>query len=267
VRIAVLIKQVPRTDKIRIDKESGTLIRKGVESILNPYCEYALDLAVALKKRHKDIREIIAFTMGPASAELVLRRALALGADRGVLLSDRAFSGADCWATAYTLSRGIISILGDPQIIICGKQAIDGDTAQVPGEISEIMKIPVLPYVTEVKTLDDKMITVVSEFENELIKLHAPFPVLITAGSGSNIRRFPCVKDVLRAYKSDIVILDKDKAGCNDIDIGLKGSPTRVVKIEPLVSKGTCSMFEENSFKEGIDAVKKLFVENCHEKN
>ncbi len=266
MKVAVLVKQVPRTDKIKIDKESGTLIRKGVESILNPYCEYGLDLAVSLKKKYGIIEEITAFTMGPPGAELVLRRSIALGADKGVLLSDKAFSGADCWATAYTLSCGL-KTMGNPKLIICGKQAIDGDTAQVPGEISEISGMPVLPYVLDILELTEEKIVVVSEFENGTVTLETSLPAVVTVGSGSNIRRIPSVNDVLKAYESEIVVLDKTKAGCNDTDIGLKGSPTRVVKIEPAFSKGDCEMFDDGNFNEGFEKIKVFLMENNDEEN
>ncbi|HNW81264.1 MAG TPA: electron transfer flavoprotein subunit beta/FixA family protein [bacterium] len=251
MNIAVLIKQVPRTDRIKIDHETGTLIRSGVESILNPYCEYGLDLAVELKKRFADVK-ITAFTMGPVSSEIVLRRALALGADEAVLLNDKAFAGSDCRATAYTLSRGILAVTGVPDIIICGKQAVDGDTAQVPGEVSSILNIPVLPYVTQVNCIDGYL-EVRSEIENELLTLRSELPVLITVGSGSNIRRMPSIDDVSRAFRKKITVLSAKDAGCDSSNIGLKGSPTRVVKIETVVSKGKCRIFNEKNLSEGLD--------------
>lgn len=251
MNITVLIKQVPRTDKIKIDRERGTLIRKGVESILNPYCEYGLDLAVNIKKRFPDVK-ITAITMGPASSELVLRRALALGADEAVLLNDKAFSGSDCWATAYTLSMGIKKIAGYSDIIICGKQAIDGDTAQVPGEISSIMNYPILPYVVDIIDIN-KNIAVKCEIENDIISLISKLPVLITVGSGSNIRRMPSINDVLSAYSKKISVLSSKDIGCEPSMTGLIGSPTRVIKIEPVISKGNCMMYDEKNIDEGLD--------------
>lgn len=251
MNIAVLIKQVPRTDKIKIDKETGSLIRKGVESILNPYCEYGLDMAVSLRKRYKNVK-ITVFTMGPANSELVLRRALALGADEAVLLNDKAFAGSDCWATAYTLTMGIKKALGTPDLIICGKQAIDGDTAQVPGEISSILNIPILPYILDIIEINEK-IKVKCEMENDLLILESQIPAVITVGSGSNIRRMPSVDDVLKAYKAEIITLDSNDTSCDGSNIGLKGSPTRVVKIDPVGSKGSCKMYYEKNICEGLD--------------
>ncbi len=251
MNIAVLIKQVPRTDKIKIDRETGTLIRKGVESILNPYCEYALDMAVALKKRLKDVK-ITAFTMGPDSAELVLRRALSLGADEAVLISDRAFSGSDCWATAYTLSKGIRHQLKDPDLIICGKQAIDGDTAQVPGEISEILGMPLLPYVFEITDINES-VAVRCEMGDSILELSSELPAVITVGNGSNIRRIPSVQDAAAAYFARIVHLDNSIIKCDLAQTGLKGSPTRVVKIEPVTASGKCEFYDEENLDKGLN--------------
>lgn len=252
MNIAVLIKQVPRTDRIKIDHETGTLIRSGVESILNPYCEYALDLAVDIKKRCGGVK-ITAFTMGPSSSEAVLRRAMALGADEGVMLCDRAFAGSDCWATAYTLSSGILKVFeGLPDMIICGKQAVDGDTAQVPGEIATILDIPVLPYVNRVTEVCD-FAEAVCEMDSELLTLRSGLPVLMTVGSGSNIRRMPSLNDVRSSFKKKVTVLDAKTAGCDPSFTGLKGSPTRVVKIETVVSKGKCRLFDEKNIEEGLD--------------
>jgi electron transfer flavoprotein beta subunit len=251
MNIAVLIKQVPRTEKIKIDRENGTLIRTGVESILNPYCEYALDMAVAIKKRLKDVK-ITVFTMGPDSAELALRRALSLGADEAVLVSDRAFAGSDCWATAYTLSEAMKHHLEKADLIICGKQAIDGDTAQVPGEISEIICMPLLPYVYEIIDINES-IEVKCEIGDNILELSSKLPVVITAGNGSNIRRIPSVKEAAMAYSSDIVRLDNSSIKCDLTQTGLKGSPTRVVKIETVTAKGKCEFHNEENLDKGLN--------------
>lgn len=251
MNIAVLIKQVPRTDKIKIDRETGTLIRKGVESILNPYCEYALDMAVSVKNMLKDVK-ITVFTMGPDSAELALRRALSLGADEAVLISDRAFSGADCWATAYTLSKGIRHQLKDPDLIICGKQAIDGDTAQVPGEISEILGMPLLPYVFEITDINES-VAVRCEMGDSILELSSELPAVITVGNGSNIRRIPSVKEAASAYFAHIVHLDNGIIKCDLAQTGLKGSPTRVVKIEPVTASGKCEFYDEENLDKGLN--------------
>jgi len=257
LNIAVLVKQVPRTDRIKIDKEKGTLIRKGVESILNPYCEYALDMAVSLKKTHET--EITAITMGPPQAEMVLRRSLALGADKAVLLNDRAFAGADCWATAYTLKQGIMAEFENGyDLIFCGVQAIDGDTAQVPAEVSQMMGIPLIPYANNIR-IDPVFRTVVAECEidDSLVTLKAELPVLITVRKGSNNRKMPSISDVRRAFGAHLEIITAENAKCDMKKIGLSGSPTRVVKIEPAIKEGACEMFSEQDFDKGVDKILK----------
>lgn len=257
MNIAVLIKQVPRTDKIKIDKERGTLIRKGVESILNPYCEYALEAAVSIKKQLKNAK-ITVITMGPASAEAVIERAIALGADEGVVLSDRAFAGSDCRATAYALSCGIKKACGMPEIILCGRQAIDGDTAQVPGETAQMLGIPMIPYVTEIVTISEKSLTVKSEFDNRELTLSAEYPILLTVRKGSNNRRMPSLNDAIRAFSYETKIINAQDADCDMEKLGLSGSPTRVVKIVPVAAKGNCRFFNQSDCDKGFAEIEKI---------
>ena len=257
MNIAVLIKQVPRTDKIKIDKEKGTLIRKGVESILNPYCEYALETAFSIKKQLKNAR-ITVITMGPPSAKAVIERAVALGADEGIILSDRAFAGSDCRATAYAISCGIKKALGNPEIILCGRQAIDGNTAQVPGETAQMLGIPMIPYITEIVEISDKSLTVKSEFDNKELTLSAEFPVLLTVRKGSNNRRMPSLTDAIRAFSYEPEIMSAKDAGCETEKLGLSGSPTRVVKIVPVAAKGNCRFFNSGNCAEGFAEIGKV---------
>lgn len=255
LKIAVLIKQVPRTDKIKIDREKGTLIRKGVESILNPYCEYALDMAFQVKKDNEAF--ITAVTMGPSQSQTALKRSLALGADNAVLLSDRAFAGADCWATAYTLKKGLQKVFNKgADIIFCGIQAIDGDTAQVPAEVAQMLNIPIIPYAHEVQVDSYKKEVVVKcEIDDTEVTFSAGMPVLITVKKGSNNRRMPSIPDVIKAFEHDIKIVNARDSNCNPEKIGLSGSPTRVVKIEPAVKEGNCEMFIETDIKKGINKI------------
>ncbi len=261
MNIAVLIKQVPRTDKIKIDKEKGTLIRKGVESILNPYCEYALEAALSIKKQLKNTK-ITVITMGPPSAKAVIERAVALGADEGIILSDRAFAGSDCRATAYAISCGIKKALGNPEIILCGRQAIDGDTAQVPGETAQMLGIPMIPYITEIVEISDKSLTVKSEFDNKELTLSAEFPVLLTVRKGSNNRRMPSLTDAIRAFSYEPEIMSAKDAGCETEKLGLSGSPTRVVKIVPVAAKGNCRFFNSGNCAEGLTEIGKILAKD-----
>lgn len=261
MNIAVLIKQVPRTDKIKIDKEKGTLIRKGVESILNPYCEYALEAALSIKKQLKNTK-ITVITMGPPSAKAVIERAVALGADEGIILSDRAFAGSDCRATAYAISCGIKKALGNPEIILCGRQAIDGDTAQVPGETAQMLGIPMIPYITKIVEISDKSLTVKSEFDNKELTLSAEFPVLLTVRKGSNNRRMPSLTDAIRAFSYEPEIMSAKDAGCETEKLGLSGSPTRVVKIVPVAAKGNCRFFNSGNCAEGFAEIGKILAKD-----
>ena len=257
MNIVVLIKQVPRTDRIKIDKEKGTLIRKGVESILNPYCEYALEAAFSIKRELKNAK-ITVITMGPPSAKAVIERAIALGADDGIVLSDRAFAGSDCRATAYTLACGIKKACGIPEIILCGRQAVDGDTAQVPGEIAQMLGIPMLPYLTEIVEISEKSLIVKSEFDNKELKLSAEYPLLLTVRKGSNNRRMPSLADAIRAFSYEPKIMSAQDAGCDREKLGLSGSPTRVVKIVPVAAKGNCRFFTAANCTDGFDEIEKL---------
>ncbi|MGI6394831.1 MAG: electron transfer flavoprotein subunit beta/FixA family protein [bacterium] len=253
MNIALFIKQVPHTEKIKIDASTGMLIRKGVEAILNPYCESALNLAVSIKKSVKNTK-ITVFTMGPQGAELALRRALALGADEAVLISGKAFAGSDCFATAHILSKALSCHLRKADLVICGKQAIDGETAQVPGEMSEILKIPLLPNVTEIVEVG-KGVRVKSEMGDVFCELLSPLPALITVQNSLKAKRFPTVKESLNAYSSKIIFLNNEILNCKEKDVGLSGSLTKVVKVETVANKGICQFYNEENLDKGLDKV------------
>jgi len=148
MKILICVKQVPEITNVKINPETGTLIREGVDSILNPFCEYAVEMALDLKRHYGDI-ETVAITMGPSQARSALMRCLEMGIDRAILLADMKFAGSDTWATAFTLAEAIRSMEGDFNMILVGKQAIDGDTAQVGPELSEILGIPQIMYFFE----------------------------------------------------------------------------------------------------------------------
>ena len=196
--------------------------------------------------------------MGPPSAKAVIERAIALGADQGIVLSDRAFAGSDCRATAYALSCGIKKALGFPEIILCGRQAIDGDTAQVPGEIAQMLGIPMIPYITEIVEISEKSLTARSEFDNKELTLSADFPVLLTVRKGSNNRRMPALEDAFRAFSYEPEIMSAEDALCDKGRLGLSGSPTRVVKIVPVAAKGNCRFFHSADCAEGFAEIEKL---------
>ena len=232
MKIIVTIKQVPEADKVAVNPKTGTLIREGVESILNPFCEYALDMAVKLKDENPDLNvKIITITMGPPQAKSALMRCLELGADKAYLFSDIAFAGSDVWATSITLKEGILKMIGDFDLILAGKQAIDGDTAQVPAELAENLGIPHIYYGFDLKIVKQR-IHVKRETEKGYQVIEARLPTLVTISkSPFSIRRLPSMRDIIEARKKPIVTIDAKSLNLNEKRIGLNGSFTQVVKI------------------------------------
>jgi electron transfer flavoprotein beta subunit len=227
MHVVVCIKQVPGTTKVQINPETNTLIREGVEAIINPFDENALEAALALK----DTRgaKVTVMTMGPPQAESALREALSRGADDVLLLSDRAFAGSDTWATSYTLAQGIRA-LGSVDLVLCGKQAIDGDTAQVGPGIAEFLGWPVITYVRKLD-VDGGLARVERVFEDGYERIEAKLPLVVTTVKEMNLPRMASLKGRMRAKKADIKLLTAESLSADLKEIGLKGSPTRVVRI------------------------------------
>ena len=228
MKIIVCVKQVPDTNEIRIDPVTGTLIRDGVPSILNPDDKNALEEALVLKDKNPE-SHVTVVTMGPPQAKEVLLECLAMGADRAILVSDKAFAGADTWATSETLA-GTIKKLNGFDIVFCGRQAIDGDTAQVGPQIAERLNVPQVTYVESLVELGNDLI-VKRKLEDgyEMIKLAKP--ALLTAIKELNEPRYPSVAGIVSACSEKEI----EVWSVNDIDvdltqIGLKGSPTKVKK-------------------------------------
>jgi len=230
MKIAVCIKQVPDTTSVRIDPQTNTLIREGVESIINPFDRYAIEEGVLLKEQHT--AETYVVTMGPPQAEKALRDALALGIDHAVHLTDRAFAGSDTLATSRVLASAIRKLDGI-DLVICGKQASDGDTAQVGPGIAVFLDIPEITYVKKIHALDlqKKTIEVERLTEDGYEVLKSPMPCVITVVKEINTPRLPSFKGLLRAKKAPIQSWSCKDLGLTDESVGLKGSPTAVVKI------------------------------------
>lgn len=227
MKIIVCIKQVPNTKEIRIDPETGTMIRKGVPSIINPDDKHALEAALALKEKNNEVH-ITVLSMGPMQAKDALVECLCMGADEAVLLSDRAFGGADTWATANTLAAAVRK-LGAFDLIICGQQAIDGDTAQVGPQLADRLKIPQVTYAQSL-TLDGKTLTVDRQMEDGWQVIKTQLPALVTATRKLNYPRLMNIKDIVRVTRQENPV---QVIGLTDVQIapeetGLKGSPTRV---------------------------------------
>jgi len=228
MKIVVLIKQVPNTTNVQIDEKTGTLKREGVESVINPFDEYAIEEGVRIKEKFGG--KVTAITMGPPQAEKALREAISRGVDDAILVSDRAFAGADTWATSYTLARAI-KTLGEYDLIICGKQATDGDTAQVGPGVAEMLDIPHIAYVKKIESVENDLMVVERMMEDGYDVIETPLPALITVVKEINTPRLPSLKGMMASKKAVIphwgvkeLAADKDK-------IGLNGSPTQVMKI------------------------------------
>jgi electron transfer flavoprotein beta subunit len=228
VQIIVCIKQVPDTTDVKINPETNTLVRDNVVSIINPFDLYAIEEAIRLKERVGG--EVTVITMGPPQAEAALKEALTYGADKAVLLSDRAFAGSDTLATSYALTKGIQK-LGKFDVIICGKQAIDGDTAQVGPGIAEKLDIPQITMVKKVEEIKDGYIKVERLMEDGYDVVESSTPVLLTVVKEINTPRIPSLKGRMKAKSIQIQKLTAQDINADVEKLGLKGSPTWVSKI------------------------------------
>ncbi|NQT23610.1 MAG: electron transfer flavoprotein subunit beta/FixA family protein [Candidatus Omnitrophica bacterium] len=228
MNIVVCIKQVPNTTEVRINPETNTLIREGVESVINPFDAYAIEEGVRLKEKFGG--KVTVVTMGPPQAVDALREAISLGCDEAVLVTDKRFAGSDTWATSYTISQTIKKIK-DYDIVICGKQASDGDTAQVGPGISTFLDVPQVTYVKKIEEIKDGKAKVERMTEEGFEIIEVPLPVLLTVVKEINEPRLPSLKGKMKAKKAEITKWDADTIDCNVDQIGLNGSPTRVVKI------------------------------------
>ncbi len=225
LKIIVCIKQVPDTAEVKLDPVTGTLIREGVPSIINPDDKAGLEAALRLKDSCG--AHVTALSMGPPQAELALREALAMGADQAVLVTDRAFGGADTWATSSTLAAAIRKLGYD--LIITGRQAIDGDTAQVGPQIAEHLGIANISYAEELTLIGDAVV-VKRQYENRYHVLRAKLPCLITALSELNEPRYMTPGGIFEAFEQELSVFARADLDISDANIGLKGSPTRVVR-------------------------------------
>jgi electron transfer flavoprotein beta subunit len=240
MNIVVCIKQVPDTAEVRINPETNTLVREGVPSIINPYDMHAIE--AGLQIREKAGGKVTVITMGPPQAESALRDAISMGADEGVLLTDRAFAGSDTWATSYTLAKAVEKLGAD--IVICGKQAIDGDTAQVGPEMAEFMNIPHISYVRRTETIEAESIRVQRLMDEGYDVVESSLPVLLTVVKELNEPRLPSLKGKMAARKAEIRKWSSSDLGADADKIGLKGSPTQVKNIFAPKAKKDRKMLE-----------------------
>jgi electron transfer flavoprotein beta subunit len=228
MNIIVCMKQVPETTEVRINPQTNTLIREGVKSMINPFDMYAIEEGMRLKEKLGG--KVTVMTMGPPQAEAALRETISLGADEGILLCDRAFAGSDTWATSYTLASAIKKIR-DFDLIICGKQASDGDTAQVGPGISAHLDIPQVTYVKKIEEIKDTSMRVERLVEEGFEIIETPLPALLTVVKEINEPRLPSLKGLMRAKQSEITVWTQKELNLAEQNIGLCGSPTQVIKI------------------------------------
>ena len=229
MKIIIPIKQVPNTTEIKIDPVTNRIIREGVESIINPFDTYAIEEGIRMKERFGG--ETIVISMGPPQAESALREALSLGIDKAILLSDEKFAGSDTLATAYTLATAIKEKVGDFDLIICGKEAMDGSTGQVGPELAENLGLPQISYVSKIKDIKDKKIVAQRLMEDHYEVIESPVPLLITVVKEINEPRLPSLKGMLRAKREEIIIYKASDLEENGCSFGIDASPTRVIKI------------------------------------
>jgi electron transfer flavoprotein beta subunit len=256
MNIVVCIKQVPDAKTVRFDTEKGTLVREGVEAVINPFDFHALEAGLHLRDTCGG--EVTVLSMGPPQAENALKEALSLGADRGILLSDRAFAGADTWATTYTLAKAIVK-LGPVDLVLCGKQAIDGDTAQVGPGLAVRLGLPYVTCVNALSVMDDgKTMHLKRINEDGYDMLELEMPALLTVLASLNTPRLPSLKGKIRAKKAEIPVWDAMEIGADPGMVGLAGSATQVVSTRVPTFEARREMLEGSAEKQVEALVSRL---------
>ncbi|MDP2918950.1 MAG: electron transfer flavoprotein subunit beta/FixA family protein [Dehalococcoidia bacterium] len=228
MNIVVCLKQVPGTTEVKIDPVKNTLIRQGIKNIVNPFDTYALEEGMRLRERFGG--KVTALSMGPPQAIEMLRDAISVGADDAILLSDVAFAGADTWATSYTLGKAVRK-LGNIDLVICGRQTIDGDTGQVGPELAEMLGRPFIAYVSKVEEIKDGTLRVQRMVEDGYETIEANLPAVITVVKEINIPRLPSLRGTMKAKSAQIPTWTAQDIGVEKEKAGLAGSATQVVKI------------------------------------
>lgn len=252
MKIVVCAKQVPDTTEVKLDPKTGTLIRDGVPSIINPDDKAGIEAALQLKEAVPG-STVTVVSMGPPQADVALREALAMGCDEAILVSDRAFGGADTWATSSTIAAALKKI--DFDVIITGRQAIDGDTAQVGPQIAEHLQLPVISYAQDIKVEGDKVV-VERLYDDRYHVVEAKMPCLITALSELNDPRYMTPGGIFDACKAEITTWGRaDLKDVEDCNLGLAGSPTKIAKASDKVRKGAGEKVTPDSPEEAVSYI------------
>jgi electron transfer flavoprotein beta subunit len=255
MNIIVCIKQVPDAKDVRLDPKTHTLAREGVAAIMNPFDRHALEEAVRLKEALGGT--VTALSMGPPQAQDVLREAISCGADEGVLVSDRAFAGADTWATSYTLAKAV-QTLGAFDLILCGKQAIDGDTAQVGPGMAVRLHIPYVTCVQKTREATARLLQVERMMDDGYDLVQLPLPALLTVVKEINEPRIPSLKGKMRAKKAEIRVLSAADIQAEPQYIGLAGSPTKVAQVFSPEPRGNRRMFSGTASEQVSQLVEEI---------
>ena len=242
LKIALCVKQVPDTNDIKWT-ENNTLQREGVESIINPYDVYAAEFALKIKEELKDV-EITAFTMGPGQAQDMLRKLIAIGIDKAVLISDKKFAGADTYATGKTIAAAIKTALPDFNLLVCGQFAVDGDTAQTGPCIANFLDIPQVTFVKNFEKVDQKSLILNRELDEGNEKVKIDFPSLVCVLQDTFEPRRAKINGIEHAQNQEIKILTMEDIGLTQEECGLRGSPTYVSKAFRNLTKHDAQKFE-----------------------
>lgn len=261
MNIIVCIKQVPDTTEIKIDPVKGTLMRDGVPSILNPDDANALEAALSLKDEYKDSK-VHVVSMGPDQATYALRECLAMGADYAYLLSSRAFGGADTCATSTTIAAGIRKI-GEFDLIFCGRQAIDGDTAQVGPQTAQRLGLPIATYVQGIREIRESTVIVERQLEDGYEVLEVQRPCVLTAVKEFNNPRYMNILGIENAYRKEIKVWNEDDLQIHSEDCGINASPTKVMRSFTPPPKGRGEMITGNTVSETAN----ILVDKLKEKH
>jgi electron transfer flavoprotein beta subunit len=251
MRIAILLKQVPDTDEVKLDEEKGTMIREGIGTVINP-----LDLH-AVEEGRKFIKEeggeLVVISMGPPQTEESLREALAMGANKAVLITDRKFGGADTWATARVLSE-VVKLKGPFDLILAGEKATDGETGQVGPEVAAFLDIPFSTYISEIQKKPNGVIikrTVEDGYETQFL----PFPCLLTVLNNLNQPQMPTLSGKIKGHDAELEIVTANDIKIPEEELGLTGSPTRVSKVFYPKIRRKCQVYSLSGIKDGIDSI------------
>jgi len=257
MKTIVCIKQVPSTNEVRLDPVTSTIIRDGRLSVTNPYDTFSIELAIQIKEKLGG--EVIGLSMGIPETERLLRDAMSRGVDRSILLSDRAFAGADTLATAYTLSLGVKTI-GAYNLILCGKMAIDGDTGQIGPELAEYLKIPHVTDVKEVLEVNEERVICKKITDKGHQILEVKLPALLTLLKDINLPRLPSILGIRQSLDAPFVLKRAEEVRADTSKIGLIGSPTQVLKT--YVPKNSSEAIElKGSQTKVVNAIKDIIGE------